>query len=80
MRESRVQMTASWFEVGQIVRIRSVIASRHAGKLGCVVERRPASRGSASLDKYMVMLSSGDQEVFWSIQLEKDSEPEGWAK
>jgi hypothetical protein len=73
MRQPRVSMEAPAFEVGQIVRIRSVIASRHAGQLGRVVERRPASRGTASLDKYLVMLSSGDQEVFWSIQLEKDS-------
>jgi hypothetical protein len=75
MRRRRVQITVPGFEVGQIVRIRNVIASRHAGQLGRVMERRPAPRGSASLDKYIVMLASGDREMFWSVQLEKDAEP-----
>jgi hypothetical protein len=75
MKKRRDQMTTSRFEVGQIVRIRDVIASKHAGQLGRVVERKPAARGTASLDKYIVMLSSGDHKEFWSVQLEKHSEP-----
>jgi hypothetical protein len=76
MRKSGDQMTTSRFEVGQIVRIRNVIASKHAGQLGRVLERKAAARGSASLDKYIVMLLSGDCKEFWSVQLEKNSEPD----
>jgi hypothetical protein len=75
MRKRQAQEMTSSFEVGQIVRIRSVIASKHAGQLGRVVERKAAARGSASLDKYIVMLSSGDRKEFWSVQLERNSEP-----
>jgi hypothetical protein len=75
MRKRREQMTTSRFEVGQIVRIRNIIATQHAGQLRRVVERKPAARGTASLDKYIVMLSSGDRQEFWSVQLEKNSEP-----
>jgi hypothetical protein len=45
------------------------------GQLGRVLERKAAARGSASLDKYIVLLSSGDCKEFWSVQLEKNSEP-----
>jgi len=71
MTKRRAQPRTSRFEVGQIVRIRNVIANRHAGQLGRVVERKPATRGTASLDRYVVMLSSGERKEFWSVQLEK---------
>jgi hypothetical protein len=66
----------SRFEVGQTVRIRDVIASRYAGQSGQVLDRKPAPRGGATLDKYIVLLPSGDRHEFWSIQLEKNSSPE----
>jgi len=70
----KAPLPASRFEIGQIVRIRNVIATRYAGQLGRILELKPAQRGTSTLDKYIVMLSSGDQKEFWSIQLEENSD------
>jgi hypothetical protein len=40
----------------------------------CFEAGQMAARRTASLDKYIVMLSSGDHKEFWSIQLEKNSD------
>lgn len=59
-------------EKGQTVRVRDVIWSRWAGKIGIIVEIRPNQRGKRVLDKYVVRFADNDQEEFWGIQLEMD--------
>ena len=62
------------FATGDSVRILTVIATRHAGRLGMVKTAKYNSRQNATLDKYLVEFEDGQQSWFWSIQLNREDD------
>lgn len=57
------------FQVGDIVRVTTLIMSRQSNQVGTIVSVQ-LSRHARTLDKYVVMFSDNTSETFWDIQLE----------
>lgn len=57
------------FHVGDTVKIRSTISTRHAGAIGSITKVQ-SSRHAGSLDKYTVQFKPDVEAEFWEIQLE----------
>jgi hypothetical protein len=57
------------FQVGDTVKIRSTISTRHAGAIGCVTKIQ-SSRHAGTLDKYTVQFEPDVEAQFWEFQLE----------
>ncbi len=57
------------FHVGDRVRIRSTISTRHAGAIGSITKVH-SSRHAGTLDKYIVELDTNLEAEFWEFQLE----------
>jgi hypothetical protein len=58
------------FQVGDTVKIRSTISTRHAGAIGSVTKIQ-SSRHSGTLDKYTVQFDPSLEAEFWEFQLER---------
>lgn len=58
------------FTTGDKVNVRDNIATRFIGQVGTITEIR-LSVHAHTLDKYSVRFISGEESMFWDIQLEK---------
>jgi hypothetical protein len=66
------QRNAPRFAVGQRVRIKDTIATRHIGRDGVVVAvKHHTNTANTTLDKYTVSFSEGEEVEFFEIQLER---------
>jgi hypothetical protein len=63
------------FDIGNIVEINSVIASKHTGRQGRIVNVLPSKRQTQTLDRYVVRFNESEDQIFWDIQLVLVSPP-----
>jgi hypothetical protein len=66
------QRSAPRFPVGQRVRIKDTITTRHVGREGVVVAvKQHTNTANTTLDRYTVSLSEDEEAEFFEIQLER---------
>ena len=63
------------FKIDDIVKINSVISSKHTGRQGRIKQVIPNSRQKQTLDRYVVRFNESEEETFWDIQLVLVSPP-----
>ena len=63
------------FDIGDMVEINSVIASKHTGQQGRIVNVIPSKRQTQTLDRYVVRFNESEDQIFWDIQLVLVSPP-----
>ena len=71
MRRLPLRANPARFNIGDLVRVRSVIFSRFIARVGTVVRVHTSRAGNHTLDKYTVGFSDGSEAEFWDVQLER---------